>query len=319
MAGRVAPFIELGVGFNPELTARENVILNGVLMGLSRDDAEGRLEAVIEFAELEEFVDLKLKNYSSGMLVRLAFAIMIQSDADILLIDEVLAVGDAAFQQKCKDVFHEIRGSDRTVVLVTHDMGAVEEYCHRAMLLDHGDIIAIGAPDEVASRYLRLNFAKPSGGVDTHPVAPDGAEILLIDAWITADGQRTTNVERGQELEFHAVFEAPTVIEGPSFGFVITNADGIEIGGFGLGLSPEHELGDSIPPGGDVRVRAKLANRFAPGRYAVQCWVHRNHSFAEPLIASPRILDFVVFGTGTTVGLVDIVDEAELSAGWEPQ
>ncbi len=319
MAGRVAPFIELGVGFNPELTARENVILNGVLMGLSRDDAEGRLEAVIEFAELEEFADLKLKNYSSGMLVRLAFAIMIQSDADILLIDEVLAVGDAAFQQKCKDVFHEIRGSDRTVVLVTHDMGAVEEYCHRAMLLDHGDIIAMGAPDEVASRYLRLNFAKPSGGVDTHPVAPDGAEILLIDAWITADGQRTTNVERGQELEFHAVFEAPTVIEGPSFGFVITNADGIEIGGFGLGLSPEHELGDSIPPGGDVRVRAKLANRFAPGRYAIQCWVHRNHSFAEPLIASPRILDFVVFGTGTTVGLVDIVDEAELSAGWEPQ
>ena len=144
MAGRVAPFIELGVGFNPELTARENVILNGVMMGLSRDEAEGRLDAVIEFAELEEFADLKLKNYSSGMLVRLAFSIMIQSDADILLIDEVLAVGDAAFQQKCKDVFHEIRGSDRTVVLVTHDMGAVEEYCHRAMLLDHGDIVAIG-------------------------------------------------------------------------------------------------------------------------------------------------------------------------------
>ena len=142
MAGRVAPFIELGVGFNVELTARENIVLNGVLMGLTREQAEARIDAVIEFAELEEFVDLKLKNYSSGMLVRLAFSVMIQSDADILLIDEVLAVGDASFQQKCKDVFHEMRGSDRTVVLVTHDMAAVEQFCHRAMLLDGGEIVA---------------------------------------------------------------------------------------------------------------------------------------------------------------------------------
>ena len=109
MAGRVAPFIELGVGFNLELTARENVVLNGVMMGLSRREARRRLDAVLDFAELEEFVDLKLKNYSSGMLVRLAFSVMIQAEADILLIDEVLAVGDAAFQQKCRDVFAEMR------------------------------------------------------------------------------------------------------------------------------------------------------------------------------------------------------------------
>ena len=107
MAGRVAPFIELGVGFNPELTARENGVLNGVLMGLTRREAQRRLDAVIEFAELEDFADLKLKNYSSGMMVRLAFAVMVQADADIMLIDEVLAVGDAAFAQKCMDVFHE--------------------------------------------------------------------------------------------------------------------------------------------------------------------------------------------------------------------
>ncbi len=232
MAGRVAPFIELGVGFNPDLTARENVILNGVLMGLGREAAEGSVDAVIEFAELEEFADLKLKNYSSGMLVRLAFSIMIQSDADILLIDEVLAVGDAAFQQKCKDVFHEIRGSGRTVVLVTHDMSAVEQYCHRAMLLDGGDIAAIGDPDEVAHRYLRLNFATSTGGEDAHPVAPEGAEILLLDAWLESEGERTTNVEQGAPLRFEAVFEAPTEIPGASFGFVIVNEDAVEIGGF---------------------------------------------------------------------------------------
>ncbi len=135
MAGRVAPFIELGVGFNPELTARENVELNGVMMGLERREARGRLGAVLEFAELEEFVDMKLKNYSSGMLVRLAFSVMIQSDAEILLIDEVLAVGDASFQQKCADVFHEMRDSDRTVVLVTHDIEEALYLCDSVAVL----------------------------------------------------------------------------------------------------------------------------------------------------------------------------------------
>ena len=114
MAGRMAPFIELGVGFNPELTARENVVLNGVLMGLTLREARRRLDAVLEFAELEHFVDLKLKNYSSGMMVRLAFAITVESHADIMLIDEVLAVGDAAFGQKCLDVFHERRRAGKT-------------------------------------------------------------------------------------------------------------------------------------------------------------------------------------------------------------
>ena len=317
MAGSVAPFIELGVGFNADLTARENVILNGVLMGLSREQAEERLEAVIEFAELEEFADLKLKNYSSGMLVRLAFAIMIQSDAEILLIDEVLAVGDAAFQQKCKDVFHEIRGSDRTVVLVTHDMTAVEEYCHRAMLLDKGDIVLLGDPDEVAHRYLRINFADGDSS-RPHPSSPAGAEIRLLDAWLESNGERTTNVEQGASLEFHAIFEAPAAIEGPNFGFVVTTAEGVEVGGFAAGLKPTTETaqGDVFPAGEQVRVRAKLANRFAPGRYLVQCWVHRNHSFAEPLLALPRVLDFVVYGVPGTVGLVTIADQSELIADW---
>ena len=146
MAGRPAPFIELGVGFNHELSARENVILNGVMMGLSQREARRRLDAVLDFAELEEFGDLKIKNYSSGMLVRLAFSVMIQAEADILLIDEVLAVGDAAFRQKCRDVFREMRHGARTVVLVTHDMTAVQSYCHRAMLIDDGEVRHLGDP-----------------------------------------------------------------------------------------------------------------------------------------------------------------------------
>ena len=125
IAGRLAPFIELGVGFNPELTSRENVVLNGVLMGLTRQEAVRRLDAVLDFAELREFSDLKLKNYSSGMHVRLAFAVAIQVDADILLVVEILAVGDAAFQQKCFDVFNRLRDEGMTIVFVTHDMGSM--------------------------------------------------------------------------------------------------------------------------------------------------------------------------------------------------
>ena len=136
--GRMSTFIELGVGFNMELPARENVIINGTMLGLSPREARRRLDQVLEFAELEQFADLRLKNYSSGMLVRLAFAVMIQVDADVLLIDEVLAVGDAAFQQKCYDEFARLRREGRTMVLVTHDMAAVERFCDRALLLEQG-------------------------------------------------------------------------------------------------------------------------------------------------------------------------------------
>ena len=313
MAGRVAPFIELGVGFNMDLTARENIVLNGVMVGLSRDDAEARIDSVIEFAELEEFAELKLKNYSSGMLVRLAFSVMIQSDADVLLIDEVLAVGDAAFQQKCKDVFREMRGSERTVVLVTHDMSAVEQFCHRAMLLDAGEIVAFGDPDDVAQRYLRLNFAEPTHVADDeHATVPEGAELLLLDAWLESGGDRTTNIEAGKHLELHALFHANTEIEAPSFGFVFTNAEAIEVGGFHAVVPGSAGVGDRIPAGRRVHIRATLASRFAAGRYAVQCWVHRNHTLAEPLIASPRVLDFVVYSTQPPIGVVEITEEVEV-------
>jgi ABC-type polysaccharide/polyol phosphate transport system ATPase subunit len=293
MAGRLAPFIELGVGFNLELSARENVELNGVMMGLTRRDARSRLGAVLEFAELEEFVDLKLKNYSSGMLVRLAFSVMIQSDAEILLIDEVLAVGDASFQQKCADVFHEIRDSDRTVVFVTHDMNAVEQYCHRAMLLHDGSVTAIGDAGEVARKYLRLNFEQAPSGDDND--LGGVAEITLADVWLEdRAGERITNVEKGAELRFGAVLEAHRLVEGPSFGFSFTNADGVEVTGFGLGLPKGSP--DRLEPGQRVRLRGELENRLAPGRYVVKCWVHRDHNFANLVLHSPHVLDFVVFG-----------------------
>lgn len=155
--GNLTPFIELGVGFNPELTGRENVYLNGALMGFDRKEMNEKYNEIVEFAELEEFMDQKLKNYSSGMQVRLAFSIAIRAKSDILLLDEVLAVGDAAFQKKCLAVFEKYKAEKQTVILVTHDMSIVEKYCDKAILLDKGVIVRSGEPRVVAHLYSDMN------------------------------------------------------------------------------------------------------------------------------------------------------------------
>lgn len=153
--GALIPFIELGVGFNPELTGRENVYLNGALLGFSNAEIEDMYNDIWKFAELEEFQNQKLKNYSSGMQVRLAFSIAIRAKGDILLLDEVLAVGDAAFQQKCTDYFASLHGN-QTVVLVTHSMENIRRFCDRAILIEKGKITLDGDPKEVATAYENL-------------------------------------------------------------------------------------------------------------------------------------------------------------------
>ncbi|MBR0403198.1 ABC transporter ATP-binding protein [Candidatus Saccharibacteria bacterium] len=153
--GTLVPFIELGVGFNPELTGRENIYLNGALLGFSNKEMDAMYDEIVKFAELEDFMGQKLKNYSSGMQVRLAFSIAIRAKGDILILDEVLAVGDAEFQQKCNDYFASLHGN-QTVVLVTHSMENVRKFCDRAILIEQGKIVKEGDPDEVADAYLKL-------------------------------------------------------------------------------------------------------------------------------------------------------------------
>jgi ABC-type polysaccharide/polyol phosphate transport system ATPase subunit len=294
MAGRLAPFIELGVGFNLELSARENVVLNGVMMGLTPQEARGRLDAVIEFAELGEFVDLKLKNYSSGMLVRLAFSLMMEVDADILLIDEVLAVGDAAFQQKCSDAFREMKALGKTVVLVTHDMTTVEEFCHRALLIDGGRIQHTGDPAEVGRRYLRMNFERGSetGAV---PTAPASDEVRLLDAWIEDDGgARLTSVENGKPIHLRVELEATREVPGIGIGFILANADGVGVFQFGVGVARE-DHSTQLSAGERVTVSADLENPLAPGRYFVHTGVNRVNGAGVALYVHNSV-DFVVFG-----------------------
>ncbi len=157
--GKLVPFIELGVGFNPELTGRENVYLNGALLGFTRAEIDAMYDDIVEFAELEDFMDQKLKNYSSGMQVRLAFSVAIKAQGDILVLDEVLAVGDEAFQRKCDNFFAEIKKDPtKTVILVTHSMDAVKKYCNKAILIKDGEIIASGDKNDVADRYTLENL-----------------------------------------------------------------------------------------------------------------------------------------------------------------
>lgn len=154
--GTLVPFIELGVGFNPELTGRENVYMNGALLGFSNQEMDAMYDDIWEFAELKDFQDQKLKNYSSGMQVRLAFSIAIRARGDILLLDEVLAVGDAAFQQKCNNYFQSLKNSGQTVILVTHSMSNVKKFCSRAILIEQGKIVYDGEPQKVAKMYNEL-------------------------------------------------------------------------------------------------------------------------------------------------------------------
>jgi ABC-type polysaccharide/polyol phosphate transport system ATPase subunit len=151
--GRLSPFVELGVGFNEELSARDNVRVNGALLGLTLKQIDERYDEIVAFAGVERFMDQKLKNFSSGMKVRLAYSVSIRVDFEILLLDEVLAVGDQEFQEKCFETLDDIRAQGKTIIFVSHDMDAMREHCDRVMHVDHGKILAIGSPDEVVDRY----------------------------------------------------------------------------------------------------------------------------------------------------------------------
>ena len=180
--GKLVSFIELGVGFNPELTGRENVYMNGAMLGFSTAEINAMYDDIVDFAELHDFMNQKLKNYSSGMQVRLAFSVAIKAQGDILILDEVLAVGDEAFQRKCNDYFQERKKSGKTTILVTHDMGAVKKYCNKAVLIENGLVKAIGSPENVANQYSFDNTAPlQHGGEATGDGQASSDEQVLVE------------------------------------------------------------------------------------------------------------------------------------------
>jgi ABC-2 type transport system ATP-binding protein len=302
VAGRLSPFIELGVGFNPDLTARDNVIINAVMMGMTPREAREHFDDIIAFAELEEFLDLKLKNYSSGMQVRLAFSVMVKSNADVLLIDEVLAVGDAAFQQKCLDTFYRLREEGKTIVLVTHDMTIVDRFCHRALLLEDGAIQHIGDPVEVGGRYLALNFSRAMG-LETHGGTSRRADI--VDVWLeNADGRRVDAIEHGDRLYMHVVVDAHERIERPQLHLWLDNDAGVRV--FATNTGHIADASVVLEPGERIHLVVDAANPLPSGRQYIGCSLTAGTGATDTVVAATRAADFVVYGGEYVHGAIQL-------------
>ena len=237
VSGSLTPFIELGVGFNPELTGRENVFLNGALFGLSRKEMGKLYDDIVEFAELEKFMDQKLKNYSSGMQVRLAFSIAIRTRSEILILDEVLAVGDLDFQKKCYSYFYDLKKQGRSIVLVSHDMSAIRKFCSRCILVNNGVVEAEGEPDEIALMYedfnlraaeKRLSFQ--SGAVTKKKKQGNQKAIIAqVETFNCSSGllQNTFNPE--DKIGVRIKFESNAEIPPPAVGFIFQNESDLTV------------------------------------------------------------------------------------------
>jgi ABC-2 type transport system ATP-binding protein len=255
--GELTPFIELGVGFNPELSGRDNIYLNGALLGFSRKDMDAMYDEIVAFSELQDFMDQKLKNYSSGMQVRLAFSIAIKAHNDILIFDEVLAVGDEAFQRKCLDVFEKYKATKQTVILVTHDMETVRQFCDRAILISDGNIIKDGDPREIADEYSRLN----QRSIDKDTAAQDSApaEVSLRTELFDASKKPSVSFTMGDDIHLKLTWKANPAID--SLVVDIFKRSGEHVGGF-------KSVKDGVTLNGDKsEAWITVRGMFAAGKY----------------------------------------------------
>lgn len=281
--GNLTPFIELGVGFNPELSGKENVFLNAAILGLSESEIAEKYDSIVEFSELGRFMDQKLKNYSSGMQVRLAFAIAIQAHNDILLIDEVLAVGDAKFQRKCFNVFKQIKKSGKTVVLVTHDMGAVKEYCNKAMLLDKGKIRAIGNINEVTAAYNRINFEEEIDGSnkqksDSKNNKPEADKRITIqNVKVFSNNKETNYLAPNESIELRIGIKCHKKTKGLLVGYSIFDSEDRLV--FGSN-SKDHSLKfTGLNPGKLLTINSQFINLLGNGTYTISVAVKSEDRF----------------------------------------
>lgn len=258
-SGRLVPFIELGVGFNPELTGRDNVYLNGAILGFSVKEVDAMYDSIVEFAELERFMDQKLKNYSSGMQVRLAFSAAIRANADILLIDEVLAVGDADFQRKCYEYFNQLKRAKKTVIFVSHDMDAVQRYCDRSLILEDSRIIRIGDTRKVANDYIKLFIERETDTTSDQNENRWGDGSFIIDSISAKVSKESITITQN--------VKAVKDIESPSAGIRIRSSSGQAITGTSSEL--EHIKLPDLKAGESLTLKWEVPNMFSDGRYFV--------------------------------------------------
>jgi ABC-2 type transport system ATP-binding protein len=289
VAGRVGPFLELGVGFNPELSARENIVINGVMLGRTPEEMMDRLHSVMEFADLGDFADAKLKHFSSGMRLRLGFSVMVQADPDVYLFDEVMSVGDAAYQEKASETFLDLKDRGKTVILVTHSMPAIEELCDRAMLLERGEIAAIGPPDDVTARYLELNREQADrraggtirGGQGEVPVSPR-LRARVANARVRGRGE-AGRIDPGEPISLEGVVVIERPIRGTRLWLELRDAHGTRLFADSATLDGSRR---DLAPEQRLRVRAVVENRLAPGSYTLSWAIMHTAPSGDPVAVS---------------------------------
>ncbi|MGO3702369.1 MAG: ABC transporter ATP-binding protein [Candidatus Saccharimonadales bacterium] len=297
--GKLVPFIELGVGFNPELTGRENVFLNGALLGFSHKQMEAMYDDIVEFAELEDFMEERLKNYSSGMQVRLAFSIAIRAEGDILLLDEVLAVGDEAFQRKCFEYFAELKKKKKTVILVTHSMESVSRFCNKAMLIDNGSVLEYGAIQKVVSRYVDLNLPKAKKAAqkkDAESIT-ENTEYGAIQVSIDADKDKSIEdiQPHHNTITFTNEIVVKKTMQDVFFGFTIRKSSGEPVFWY-----TTEDMGDefgSFTPGERKKIIISIDNIFGEGAYYINVSVKRRDR-SKDMILQDEVKDFSISGYG---------------------
>ena len=267
--GRIASLLELGAGFHSELSGRENVFLNAALLGIPREDVRKKFDRIVDFAELRDFIDMPVKHYSSGMYVRLGFAVAVEVDPDILLIDEVLAVGDISFQLKCLDRIREFQQRGKTLLFVSHALQTVEEFCHEAFLIHHGQLVDRGDPGDVILKFIR-SYMGEGGGLYTQEYGSRAVEfgnVRLLDA----AGKDAISFETGGPLTIEIPYVAHRRVEKPVFGFSLKTGNGMYI--FGSNTQIEKHGISSIEGEGVVRLDLGPL-RLMHGNYFLSLSIH---------------------------------------------
>jgi lipopolysaccharide transport system ATP-binding protein len=274
--GRVATLLEVGTGFHPELTGRENIFLNGSILGMRRREIERNFDDIVEFAGIGRFLDTPVKRYSSGMFVRLAFGVAAHLEPDVLLVDEVLAVGDGEFQRKCLGRMREVAGEGRTVIFVSHNLNAVQRLCTRALFIDGGRVVMDGKPSEVVGRYLSDAGLERAGGfAEVLPTSPrfGTGEVLLRSARIAAlDGETIDSVYLGQPWRVIATFEALEDVHDVAFEVGICNTEGDRIA---TAQSIDREQPPATLRRGVHEVTATIEVDLLPGEFMLDVGLHR--------------------------------------------
>jgi len=271
--GKLVPFIELGVGFNAELTGKENVYLNGAMLGFSEKQVKAMYKDIVEFAELERFMDQKLKNYSSGMQVRLAFSLATRAEADILLVDEVLAVGDADFQRKCFAYFRQLKKNKKTVIFVTHDMSAVREYCDRAVMIESSEVFHSGSADDIATEYIKLfnKIEKNNHQERTEDQSRWGDGIITLES-VASDVD-------DNEVKITCVAKASGNSEDPVFGYLIRDGAGNDL--FGSNTKLMKRTIGTVSNGDKITVEWTIPNVFNDGTFYITLAVSHNDGVTQ--------------------------------------